>query len=372
MSHKPVSLLLALLAYSSEAFSTDYYAAPGAPASGTCTQATPCDVNYAISSSSGDDIRILLTPGTYGPAIFLQYGKSLQIIGSGNQTTTVQRASFYSCTVEFEGPTLGTPATVTLDSLTMDATNGGYGICAQSVPIALTLNINRSNIINGSLSGVYITGMNNNMTALTITESTIQNNAGGVVFPGGYGSVDVVRSLVAYNSGGYGEIYTGHPITTIVNSTIVGRISGGAAHVIQATTLQLSNSTVVEGGESGATIDAESIVLNYSVVVGTCGGTSLSGDYSVESPGGTCNLTPGNSKNVADAGLGFLADNGGPTLTALPVSGSPVIGIGGPECQPVDQRDFVRSGACDAGATQLDASIPDVIFAYAFEVFSSR
>ncbi len=55
----------------------------------------------------------------------------------------------------------------------------------------------------------------------------------------------------------------------------------------------------------------------------------------------------------ADAQLGALADNGGPTKTALPASGSPAKGAGS-NCPSTDQRGNTRpSSGCTVGAVEL-------------------
>jgi hypothetical protein len=52
---------------------------------------------------------------------------------------------------------------------------------------------------------------------------------------------------------------------------------------------------------------------------------------------------------VADAMLGPLADNGGPTLTRMPQPGSPARDAG-VRCDVPDQRDVPRTRPCDIGA----------------------
>jgi hypothetical protein len=51
-----------------------------------------------------------------------------------------------------------------------------------------------------------------------------------------------------------------------------------------------------------------------------------------------------------------------------PQPDSVAIGLGGPLCQPVDQRDYIRTSACDAGAVQAGASVSDRIFANGFDI----
>ena len=58
--------------------------------------------------------------------------------------------------------------------------------------------------------------------------------------------------------------------------------------------------------------------------------------------------------------LGPLQDNGGPTETHLPLTGSPVIDAGSPDCPlpATDQRGVARpeGAACDIGAVEVEAT----------------
>src|SRR5215469_5057358 len=108
---------------------TDYYVAPAAPASGPCTTAAPCDLNYAIDNSSGSDIRILIAAGTYGPAL-PPYGKSLSLIGSGTQSTILQGA-FSTCALDFGPVAADVDATISVSELTLDGSaSTGYVVCS--------------------------------------------------------------------------------------------------------------------------------------------------------------------------------------------------------------------------------------------------
>jgi hypothetical protein len=61
---------------------------------------------------------------------------------------------------------------------------------------------------------------------------------------------------------------------------------------------------------------------------------------------------------VGDAGIGPLADNGGPTQTQALLPGSPAIDAGSPSkgngnpaaCERTDQRGVPRKARCDIGA----------------------
>ena len=67
--------------------------------------------------------------------------------------------------------------------------------------------------------------------------------------------------------------------------------------------------------------------------------------------------------------LGPLADNGGPTPTHLPQTGSAAINAGSNSvCTVLDQRGYVRiDGACDSGAVEAGA-LDDVIFRDGFDI----
>ena len=71
---------------------------------------------------------------------------------------------------------------------------------------------------------------------------------------------------------------------------------------------------------------------------------------------GTCNPV-GSDQIVTDAGIGALADNGGPTLTHGLLAGSPAIDAGDAgACPATDQRGVARplGAGCDIGAYEAD------------------
>jgi predicted outer membrane repeat protein len=92
----------------------------------------------------------------------------------------------------------------------------------------------------------------------------------------------------------------------------------------------------------------------------------------IESPGDTCGMNNVVSHNNVPAGnlmLGALGDNGGPTLTHLPMAGSAAINAGwNSVCTALDQRGYVRvDGTCDSGSVEAGA-LDDVIFRDSFDL----
>jgi hypothetical protein len=98
--------------------------------------------------------------------------------------------------------------------------------------------------------------------------------------------------------------------------------------------------------------------------------TSTTSTYSWDDDG-TCDFTgTGDHSNAGDPMLGALGDNGGPTETMLPETGSPLIdAIPLSACEPgitTDQRALARpSGAgCDIGAVEVQVAEDTLIVTF--------
>jgi hypothetical protein len=191
---------------------------------------------------------------------------------------------------------------------------------------------------------------------VTILNSTLsgnsagQDNSGGGIYTSGNklpGNVMVINSTIsgnfAFSDGG--GISSGFSGLTIINSTIsdnsVGDpddgLGGGiaAGYGVAPPALTITNSTVSGnsaatcGGVCGGTVEIGDTILNANTS-GNIGGTVTSRGYNVCSDDGGGLLTgPGDQINT-DPLLGPLQDNGGPTLTHLPLTGSPAIDAGDP------------------------------------------
>jgi len=225
--------------------------------------------------------------------------------------------------------------------------------------------ITDSTIIDNSESGVLNYGF------LTILNSTVSGNstsegyAGGGISSGTFkvpASVTVINSTISGNSasGGGGGIANAYWGATIVNSTISGNSAGDAGGAIAnyAGGVQIANSTVTGnsapsaggisnvGGQFGATIEVGNTIFNRGGsgenIVNS--GTIMSDGYNIcsDSGGGVLN-GPGDQINT-DPLLGPLQDNGGATLTHLPLPGSPAIDAGDPNFTPPPFHD--QRGSC--------------------------
>jgi hypothetical protein len=166
------------------------------------------------------------------------------------------------------------------------------------------------------------------------------HSAGGGIYSNA-ATVTIVNSTISGNSSEIlgGGIYTEGGAIFLRNSTVTGNTAsdGGGLVSLSATgTFQLRNSIVAHNSAgSGANCDAPNH-LTYS-------GKNLSNDNS-------CGTDA--SIIIADAKLGALAANGGPTKTHALLIDSPAIDAG-IDCQLADdERNVARpqGAACDIGA----------------------
>jgi hypothetical protein len=169
---------------------------------------------------------------------------------------------------------------------------------------------------------------------VTVVNSTISGNSapgfgGGIA--GGYWRVTIVNSTISGNSAGDSGGGISGAFVAIMNSTISGNSAGsGGAIYHYLFNLEISN-TILNAGASG-----QNIFNN--------GGTITSHGYNISSDNGGGYLNgPGDQINT-DPLLGPLQNNGGPTLTHMPLPGSPAIDAGDPNFAPPPFRD--QRGPC--------------------------
>ena len=259
---------------------------------------------------------------------------------------------------------LGIPFLTITDSIVRD--NFGHGVSN----ISATLTILNSTLIGNSVAGEDGGGISSGgfkaPASVTVISSTISGNSadsgGGIA--SSYWSVTVVDSTISGNSAGSGggiSNYTG--TLEITNSTISSNsasFDGGGIYsegsVLYGASLEIANSTISgNSAGSGGSIynDQQSALEIYNTLLNAGasgedifnnGGMVTSDGYNVSSDDGGGFLTgPGDQINI-DPLLGPLQDNGGPTLTHLPLPGSPVIDAGDPNFTLPPDRD--QRGPC--------------------------
>lgn len=255
---------------------------------------------------------------------------------------------------------VGGGASLTVRGLTFEDGSGvAFGL-GGSIDAALnsTLVVERSTFRNNSTPS-YGGAILSLGSTLIVSDSTFVDNratlqASAIGKQGG--SLSVYNSTFSSNSEGSavaltGSVLAGGAVADIANSTFVGNHAseGGAIHV---------------GLVLNPEADPSVATLRNTLLVAAAGGDNcfVSPVGSLIDAGGnlddgeSCGFTHADSRSNADARLGPLADNGGPTFTHALLHGSQAIDAG-LDCSaaPVgnlDQRGIARpqGAACDVGA----------------------
>ncbi|HEY0142229.1 MAG TPA: Calx-beta domain-containing protein [Thermoanaerobaculia bacterium] len=345
------------------------------------------DVGGAILTNDALELTDVVMTGNFaelaGGAISMETG-SLTIqssLFSGNEALVggaIQLGYYYSgagVTTEIAGSTF-----------TNNRASGGGAIYVNyysSLDIADSFFIDNSAVAGGAILSEG--------APITIEQTTISGNVanrGGAAYLVG-GDTVINESTLSGNTADVGGAIIGYDAALrITNSTLSGNQAeyGGAIYLYSygdVTPWVIEHSTVVnnsaqvgggivasfyynEGAVSSFTLD-HSIIANNVAHADPTTNDLLSTDvdfptsYSlIETPAPSVIDNGGNQLGV-DPQLGPLQDNGGPTATHAPLSGSPLLEAGDPTFAPppaVDQRGFVReAGIIDIGAVETTGLI---------------
>ncbi len=290
-------------------------------------------------------------------------------------------------------------ATTTLTEVSITGSQFGGGVSNKG-----SLTVIRSLIANNS-NGSGTTGGNTaqgagiySTVALTVIDSTISGNQlyhngsslkGAGIYQAGWGPLIIDGSTITGNgsglvdSGGGVYSYGGSP-TKISNSTITGNIAqkGGGLFLSSVEGDVVLNNITVTGNQSsqssagGIVIWSDSLPaqIGNSIIWGNptndISGRITSMGYNLIGTLTGATVTGDTTSNLIGVNplLSGLQDNGGATLTQLPLAGSPAINTGNnATCQLLDQRGVLRpqQTTCDIGAVEVStlpvSQIPPVI-----------
>jgi hypothetical protein len=321
--------------------------------------------------------------------------------------------------IEFD-PSISGPIALTGGGFVIDK---DLSFDAWRLPDGVTISINGGRVfeiadsVNVSMERLKISGGTGdygpgifNAGTLTLLDSALTGNAGeyGGALMNWIGATAVIRdSTFSGNSATFagGAIFNNLDSTlTLVNSTLSGNSAGpwnGGALLNDRGVVTLTNTTVSNNTAAsfGGGIDnaGGTLTLDNSIVAGNSGppagggadvgnrdggvvleghpsfsdSANLIGDndtVSTEFPEGALH---GTRTTPVDAGLGPLADNGGPTQTQMPLVGSPAIDTGAFSFLidwqiyvGEDQRGVIRpeGSTWDLGATEYALGCPDADF----------
>ena len=355
---------------------------------------TSITLDNLFANGNGDDgIHLyaeddsVVTVNTFGADN--NVGDGMSIYSGGAADITVNDATSRSNGYQgLEVFAEGAQAAITLNR-TVSTDNGDEGIDIDVVDGA-QVNVSGADIRLNS-PGIGI-GAESNGGLVSIDAATIDDN---IYISGGGVNIDAIGVDVAISNstisnnrslGGAGVSATLDPegSLTIVNSTISGNHAGDSEGAIFVRAGQepggefiLAHSTVTDNhSDENAAIsiwEGISASISHSIVAGNTGGTgdlellSADGtiDYSlIEAPGPEAQTAAeagtGNVLGFA-AGLGPLADNGGPTLTHVPLATSRALSAGDPNVtgEPAtDQRGSARVvGVIEIGAVEVEATL---------------
>ncbi|WP_440223861.1 choice-of-anchor Q domain-containing protein [Dokdonella sp. MW10] len=210
-----------------------------------------------------------------------------------------------------------------------------------------------------------------NISGSTFVNNSVNGNAGGAIV------LEDEAILRIRNSTFSGNTFSVAAAGDGARGGAIGFRNGAGAQLI-LTHVTLARPAFAPVGIVGTVLGGHgngvALSLSNSIVQGTCGMNAIvlqNQAGNIESGGDTCGLDPETNRvnvSTTSLALGALADNGGPTPTRLPATGSVSIDRGStPQCLPKDQRGYARPGGvrCDVGAVEADAS--DRLFANGFE-----
>ncbi len=317
--------------------------------------------NEAGSSGGG----IVNSGGTLTATNLLVAGNTSQGLGGG----------------VFLAPDYGPDITTITNSLISDnesfsGVGGGVAVLHSQLTLeGVTIHANASA---GGGGGAIAWNATMTMLRTSITNNHSSYEGGGIASYSGFVSIE--ESTLSGNSttGNGGAVSTARspelpatpPVIEMTNSTLSSNTaSSGGGIWNDSGNLSIISTTIAEnqasfatqirhGGDGLAEIGSSIVSGNSQVCAVEASLTSLGYNLSSDN---SCGFSDPSHFASADPVLGPLADNGGPTLTNEPQTGSPAIDIGPLNCPPpaTDQRGVVRpqNGRCDRGSVEVGQNL---------------
>lgn len=307
-----------------------------------------------------------------------QYGLGGAISNWNDADVTIHSSTLIQNQANRGGAIYNDAAVMTIDNGTLIDTNsaleGGGGIDNKGGSIY----ISNTDLTNNDAQGGG--GIENWLGFVNIDNTTVKDNTAvsGAGISIVQGTVVLKNSVLNSNSATRtgGGIFIFDSNFTLSNSTISNNTAneeGGGIYMYSGNAslsyVTMSNNSSPAGGgiyQELATLTLKNVIINQGTTGANCYGAITSNGFNLSSDG-SCGLNQGGDKNNVDPLLGPLADNGGPTLTHMLLSGSLAINAG--QCisgVTTDQRGIPRlqGPACDIGAVERSAHDQDRYFVF--------
>ncbi|CAN5302122.1 hypothetical protein BH09ACT5_BH09ACT5_11200 [soil metagenome] len=281
-------------------------------------------------------------------------------------------------------------ASATLTGLAVSDTASGPGVLLSTVA-GSSLVFEGATIADNLSAGVVVPPTGAPQGSVTFRDSTFNTN-GSATSVGAYltfsegGSIAFERSTFTANTSTTGgaiiALLEDGAALSLDQSTISGNVAEDAAAIAALSsstgTLTITRSTITGNSSTvgGSAVEAQGVTttIDHSIISDNTSATAADAD--LDAPGAAVSYSlvgepeaatlpalgsgAGNLVGVS-AKLGPLADNGGSTLTHLPLPGSPAIDAGNPAvtgAPATDQRGSTRIvRTIDIGAVEVQASV---------------
>ena len=304
--------------------------------------------------------------------------------GFFGSVTTIDRSMITSNTSGmFGGGFSGQYATALASTIADNSAQYGGGFYSMGGHITITQSILSGNVATQNGGGIFTSGFSMNWSSVVIDGSQIVGNSGGFgggIQGGGFSSVKISSSVISNNSALYGGgIGVSGGALTVRNSTLSSNMAnegGGIRNSDGAVTLSYSTLSGNSASDGGSIYNQGVMTATTSIIAGdgstSCSGSIISQGYNIANDS-SCNLTGPGDMNSTDPQLGPLQDNGGPTLTHMPLPGSLAIDAGDPlNCPLTDQRGAPRPydgngdglAVCDIGSVEYLSPVPEDYYTY--------
>jgi len=259
----------------------------------------------------------------------------------------------------------------------------GGAISVAGAGTALTLTGSQFLNNNAAANGGAIDNTSSTITIIdsTFSSANIAQLNGGAINNAGIGTLIIRNSTFSGNQSMFfdgGAITNIDGVLDIANSTVINNfasnIAGGIGNNSISTISNITN-TIVAGNTTGT---GSSLEFGNLGDIGdiTSGGGNIIGVVQGVGEGNSLGVfnEPGDQFGTVasplDPILGAIGANGGPTLTHIPLSGSPAIDQGvNIDLPDSDQRGQARlsNGTVDIGSVEIQAALEETFFSNGFE-----